>query len=405
MENKWNIYRKTLNSIYNTEETYMKMIIYYYSLVIKEKLNDNNYIKNNYTIKDVNFSIFDEYILKTKNLGIFTIFNNIPDIIYPLENHYYSDYGCYLSFIKPRFESNHKDIIILNNNIFKLNKYESPMIGKDPAPYNYHKKYVYINVKYYDHKKYKNYLIIKVNSQKEIFSYEKNILKKKINDKWEVINKSEIKNYDWIYVCILRKINKQDILNVFNVTKTLPKGTLLYTNYNEKQPDENLTYFGLDPDHRLHDPFDIYYKKGDKLYQHVGKLKKDITFINLSCDILSNNKLTNTVSIDKLIEENDSNKDYIYNGDLNYIRHIDNPKLIFKKNFTKRLLYEIILKSSNFIIKKFWYFDILHKYKINHFINSWGYYNKLNKYFEYEVGFYTFDKKLIDIIEIKKIVN
>ena len=98
MENKWNFYKKTLDSIYNTQEIYMKMIIYYYNLVIKEKLNDKNYIKKNYTIKEANFSIFEEYILKTKNIGIFTIFNNIPDIIHPLEEEYYTDYACYLSF-------------------------------------------------------------------------------------------------------------------------------------------------------------------------------------------------------------------------------------------------------------------------------------------------------------------
>ena len=162
MENKWEIYKKTLNSIFNTQEIYMKMIIYYYNLVIKEKLNDKNYIRKNYKI-DEDFSIFEEYILKTKNIGIFTIFNNIPDIIHPLEEDHYTNYACYLSFIKPRFESNHKDIIILNNNIWKANKYEYPLFYQDKAPYNYRKKYVYMNIKYYDHEKYKNYLIIKQN--------------------------------------------------------------------------------------------------------------------------------------------------------------------------------------------------------------------------------------------------
>jgi hypothetical protein len=403
MENKWDIYRKTLNNMYKTQETYMEMIIYYYNLVIKGKLNDKNYIRKNYKI-DVDFSIFEEYILQTKNVGIFTIFNNIPDIIHPLEENHYSDYGCYLSFIKPTFASNHKDIIILNNNIWNENKYEYPMIYQDKAPYNYRKKYVYMNIKYYDHEKYKNYLIIKVNNKNEIFSYANNVLKKKIKDKWVVINKSEMKNYDWIYACVLRKIDKQDLLNVFNVSKELKSGTLIYSNHGKEKSEEKLTFFGTDPEHNLQDPFDVFYKKGDKIHQYVCKLKEDITCINFACDILSNNELTDTVSIDRLIEDNDYNKDYVYNANLNYIRYNKNPKLIWKNNYTKRFMYEILLKSSNFINMKFYYFDILHsKFKIDYFINAYGYYNKSNKFFKYELGFYSFDKNLIEIVEDKEI--
>ena len=402
MENKWEIYKKTLNSIFNTQEIYMKMIIYYYNLVIKEKLNDKNYIRKNYKI-DEDFSIFEEYILKTKNIGIFTIFNNIPDIIHPLEEDHYTNYACYLSFIKPRFESNHKDIIILNNNIWKANKYEYPLFYQDKAPYNYRKKYVYMNIKYYDHEKYKNYLIIKVNSQKEIFSYENNVLKKKIGDNWKVINKSQMKNYDWIYACVLRKINKQDFLNVFNVKKELKEGTLLYSNHGEKKENRKITFFSLIPNHQLQDPFEVFYKKGDEVYQYVCKLKKDISCINFSCDILSNNDLTKTVSLDKLIEDHDYNKDYIYNGNLNYIHYNEKPKLIWKNNHTKRLLHEILYKSSNFYNYDIYYFDILNRiYGIEYMINTYGYYNKLNKFFEYEPGFDHFDEKYIEIIKINE---
>ena len=405
MENKWEIYKKTLNSIFNTQEIYMKMIIYYYNLVIKEKLNDKNYIRKNYKI-DEDFSIFEEYILKTKNIGIFTIFNNIPDIIHPLEEDHYTNYACYLSFIKPRFESNHKDIIILNNNIWKANKYEYPLFYQDKAPYNYRKKYVYMNIKYYDHEKYKNYLIIKVNSQKEIFSYENNVLKKKVGDNWKVINKSEMKNYDWIYACVLRKINKQDFLNVFNVKKELKEGTLLYSNHGEKKENRKITFFSLIPNHQLQDPFEVFYKKGDEVYQYVCKLKKDISCINFSCDILSNNDLTKTVSLDKLIEDHDYNKDYIYNGNLNYIHYNEKPKLIWKNNHTKRLLHEILYKSSNFYNYDIYYFDILNRiYGIEYMINTYGYYNKLNKFFEYELGFDHFDEKYIEIIKINEFIK
>ena len=35
-------------------------------------------------------------------------------------------------------------------------------------------------------------------------------------------------------------------------------------------------------------------------------------------------------------------------------------------------------------------------------INTYGYYNKLNKFFEYELGFDHFDEKYIEIIKINE---
>mgnify|MGYP003704699821 CR=1 FL=1 len=71
--------------------------------------------KNTKYIKDIN--LFNELFLETQNLAIFTIFNNIPDIMHPLPNDIYMDYGCYISFIEPKNKND--DIISLKHNIFK----------------------------------------------------------------------------------------------------------------------------------------------------------------------------------------------------------------------------------------------------------------------------------------------
>lgn len=405
MDNKWEIYRKTINNIYKNQRIFMKMIIYYYNLIIKDKLKDINYIKNNYNIDKADFNLFNEYILETKNLGIFTFFNNVPDLLHPLDEEYYTNYGCYVSFIDPNyFKLQDTNIIILKNNIWKEDRYKYPLMYQEITPYNIYKKYIYINIKYYDYKNYKNCLLLKVNKSKEIYSHDNDGFNKRINNKWEKIDESKINDFDWIYIGVLRKIDIEDILNVFNVTKTIKKGTLLYSNHRKEKSNEKLIFYGLISNHTLKDPFKVKHQKGDIINQYIGKLKKDTKFINFSCDIMSNNKLTDTISIDRLVEDHEYNKDYIYNANLNYIRYNKNHDYIYKNNHTKRLLNEIMYKSSNFINLSIYYFKILHKYNINYFINTYGFYNKLNRFYEYEIGFYKFDNTLIDIIDNKKLI-
>jgi hypothetical protein len=47
MENNWLLYQKTLNNIYHNEEIFMNMILYYYKLIIKNKENNSEYIREN----------------------------------------------------------------------------------------------------------------------------------------------------------------------------------------------------------------------------------------------------------------------------------------------------------------------------------------------------------------------
>jgi len=375
--------------------------MYYYTIIIKNKLTDIDYIKENYKIKEANFDLFNEYILTTKNIGIFTIFNNIPDILHPLENETYLNFGSYISFIDPKFfKLKDDDITVLKYNILNVNHFNYPLRYQNVAPYNKHKRNVYINMKYYDYNNFDEYMLLKVDSNKNIYSYYDKVLKKKINGIWKPVN-SSLKNYKWIYVGVLRKMTKTDFLNIFNETKTLKKDSLIYSNRNNnKDTSENIYFFGLNKNHNLHDPFLV---KNHPIYQYVFKVKKTLEVINLTCDILSNNKLSKSVSIDKLIEENSKNNNLIYNGNLNYLNDYPDPEQIFYNNYSKRFFYEVLYKTSQFIHENFYYFKVLRKqYSINEFINTYGYYEKYNRIFDYEFGIYNYDK---DTLEFEKIIE
>lgn len=418
MENKWLLYEKTLQNIYDNQKIFMKMLIYYYKLVIIDKHNNEEYIKENYPKQNIgNLDLFNEYIVETQNLGIFTIFNNIPDIIHPLEKSHYNDYGMYISFINPEYfkKSNEDDILILDRNIWKYSKYRYAYY-QDVAPYNKYKKYIYLNVKHFNYDKFKNYLIITVNTDKEIHVYENNIIKKKNKKEWITIDKKEIgpsmsNHSKLVYVCVLRRISQKDIFNVFNVNKTIKKDTLLYA-WSEKQLDKSLkcmSFFSFNKDDYLNDPYKILYKSGDELYLHTIKVKKDYTTINLTCDILSNNKLNSTKEIEPietLLNINKSNNinikkysNYIYNGNMNYMYYNEKKHLIWNNNMGKRLLYEIMIKSSNFISLS--YKQFLQKYDIHHFVFSCGYYNKLNIFHNYEI-YHNIDDDELEFIKVEK---
>ena len=213
--NNWGQYYKcTLDNIINNINIYKQMIYYYYEIIIKNKLKDEEYIKKNYNL-NVKYALFKKYILEQKNLGIFTIFNNIPDIIHPLEDDLYFNYGAYLSFIKPsKFNIDKKNnIIVQNKNIFKFKNYKYPFIYQDIASYNIDKTYMYINIKYFNFNNYTSYAVLFITSDLKIYSYNKNIFKIKNQNHWNIIDKkmSDFNN-NIIYVSILRSINEKILL-------------------------------------------------------------------------------------------------------------------------------------------------------------------------------------------------
>jgi hypothetical protein len=404
---KWDFYKNTLDNINNNINIFSQMIIYYYKLIIDNKLNDLKYIKVNYKL-DTKFTIFKKYILDEKNLGIFTLFNNIPDIIHPLEDELYMEYGMYLSFIK----FNNDNIIIKKENLFKNNFYKYPFVYQNIAPYNINKKYIFLNIKYFKFNDYISYAILFITDNKNIYSYNKNILKKKEINEWKIVNNNinEFKNI--IYVCILRPINKEDITNTFNSYYKINKDTQIYS-YNENKKsindfsentNNNLNWFSFNKNELLNDPFKTWYKKNDEVYLHYCLVLKNIKCLNLSIDILSNNKIKNTLDISDFLNNSTNKENTIFNANLNYINYSKNN--IFKNNKGKRLLNEIYFKSSNFVISDKYYFDFLNKYNIYYIVNSYGYYNKLNKFYNYEIGFSNdfYSNKFIKLNKIKKVI-
>jgi hypothetical protein len=404
MTSKWDLhYQYTLNNILNNIDIFKDMIIYYYKILIDNKLDDMKYIQDNYNLNS-SFIIFKKYILETKNLGIFTIFNNIPDIIHPLEEDIYLNYGCYLSFIDPyKFNIKNYKIIIKDNNIFKFKYYKYPITEQDIAPYNINKKYIYINIKYFNFEKYKSYALLLITNNNIIYSYNRNVLKKKNNDKWIIIN-NKISNIieSIIYVSVLRLINKNDITNTFNSFYVIKENTKIYSHNKNVIPKP--LWFSLDSNEFLNDPYNIFYKKDDVLIQTEGITIKKLKCLNLNVDILSNNKINKTNNISDLLFNLSSIKDKIFNGNLNFIKSKKNNDSIWKDNKGKRLLNEIYFKTSNFNLSNKYYFDFLSNYNFNYFINSYGYYEKLDKFYKYELGF-NIDpyNKLIKINETTKI--
>jgi hypothetical protein len=164
----------------------------------------------------------------------------------------------------------------------------------------------------------------------------------------------------------------------------------------------------------LQDPYYIHSKKNDIIYLHECKIINDLSCLNLSIDILSNNKLYKTHDITpflNIIYNNNNNNNnnlikynnLIFNSNLNYIKeHTGNNTWILNKG--KRLLNEIFLKSSNFINNKQYYFNFLTQYNINVIIYSYGFYKKFNKFYSYELGFNINSKEYIKILNVEKII-
>lgn len=402
---KWNLYYKyTINNIINNINIYKQMICYYCKIIIENKLEDIEYIRQNYNI-NIKYNLFKKYILEEKNLGIFTIFNNIPDIIHPMEDDLYLNYGLYLSFIKPsKFNLQNDDIIIKNTNIYKFKYYKDQFLYQDTAPYNTTKKYIYINIKYFNFSKYIANAIVFISDTLNIYSYNKNILKIKKNNEWFIINKKITDfNNNIIYASVLRTINESDITNTFNSFYKIKKNTNIYSNNKNEKCD--LLWFSLNNWEFLNDPYKIWNKQNDLIYQDIGITIKNFKCLNLSIDILSNNKINKTIDISELLNNSLNSKNIILNGNLNYIKYKSNKYSIWYENRGKRLLHEIYLKSSNFNLSNKCYFDFLSHYNFNYFVNTVGYYDKLDKFYTYELGFNNnlYTNKLIKIIERKKV--
>jgi hypothetical protein len=364
----WNKYKSTLN--------YLKLKINYYEEELKKYYKTiifNNKIDN-----------IDEDIMNL-NPALFTYFNNVPDVFHPLTKQIYYDYVCYISFIDPSFINQKNEDIIKYKNFLNLKYFKQKyLIKQDISPYNYFKRNLSINIKYFDIKKYlkKKYILIIYTDERKKY----------------IINKESDLNFtgNIVYVNILRKIKSKELHNVF-LTDEIKKGTKIYSfHYKNYKDNNNLTWFSLDKNNMLNDPYHIFYKDNDINYMYIFEIQKNLNVINLSKNIF----LKDQSDLDNLLNNTKQNNK-IYNGFVNYIKFRENN--LFNFNRGKRLLNEIFYKNSSFINLKLYYFDYLNYHNINYFLYTLGFYEKLNKYYDYELGFKNYDPKLYKRISVEEI--
>jgi len=352
----WNKYNKTLNYLKENINYYEEELKkYYYTIIFNEK-NDN----------------IDQDILKL-NPALFTYFNNVPDKFHPLPKKIYYDYICYISYVDPSFvkKKTNNDIIKYKNILHQKYFKQRNIIKQDISPYNYFKRNLSINLKHFNIKKYlKEKYVLLIYTDK--------------NHKY-IVNKDSNLDFsgDIVYVNILRKIKPKELCSVFD-TEEVKKGTKIYS-YHKSGNKQKIYWFGFNEiDILLKDPYQVRYKDGDIIYKYNYEIKKNIKVINLSKNIFLKNKS----NLDKLLNKNYSKqKNLIYNGFINYIKYYDDPNKIWNINRGKRLLHEILYKNSSFINLKIYYFNYLEYHNINCLKYTLGYYEKLKKYFPYELGF------------------
>ena len=356
----WKYYKKTLDEIENIIEYYKNELIKYYSVHIHKKQSDD----------------IDMNVLK-KNIAIFTYFNNIPNKFMPLPKYICFNYCCYITFINPENFNLDNDDIIIYDQILN-DHYFSNKILQDKAPYNNYKKNIAINIKYFDINRYlSNYYILLYTDKSKIYHISKNMPQIEGNI---------------IYASILRRIKQKELDDVF-ITEKINEGDEIYSFHSKKDVDtKNINWFSLTKKNMLNDPYNLFYKNGEDMYMYTGKVLKNITCINLNKNVF----LKGNENLDLLFES--YSDDYIYNGFLNYVNYYEDDMSIWKKNKGKRLLYEIIYKNSNVVFNNIYFFDFLKRHGYNAIKYSLGFYEKTNKFYDYEVGIHWED--ISDYIKI-----
>lgn len=361
----WKYYKKTLDEIKNIIEYYKNELVKYYSVHIHKKQSED----------------IDLNVLK-KNIAIFTYFNNIPNKFMPLPKYICFNYCCYVTFINPENFNLDNDDIIIYDQILN-DHYFSNKILQDKAPYNNYKKNIAINIKYFDINRYlSNYYILVYTDKSKIYHISKNTPPIEGNI---------------IYASILRRIKRKELDDVF-ITEKINEGDELYSFHLKKDVDyKNINWFSLTKENMLNDPYNIFYKNGEDMYMYTGKVLKDITCINLNKNVF----LKGNENLDLLFES--YSDDYIYNGFLNYVNNYDDDISIWVKNKGKRLLYEIIYKNSNVVFNNIYFFDFLKRHGYSAIKYSLGFYEKTNKFYDYEVGIHWEDiSEYIKIIDTSK---
>ena len=352
------------------------------------------------------------------NAAVFTYFNNVPDVFHPLSSVIYFNYISYISYIDPVFFSSDigglqpdtgdkkGDIItyktILDHDLTKISKL---FHMQDTAPYNMNKRQLALHIRHLDVSRYlKSHVVLCYTSSGRKLEYIPTINGNgNSNDKNTTgVNALKLMPDERIvYACILRKIQRDDFAKVFAM-ETISKNTRMYSLHADKF-DRTPNWYSFSPNDRLNDPFGLFYKPGDTNYEYCSVLQQTAPFLNLSKCIFLKSAPDNVNSLLTMTKKQLHNFKgrRIYNGELNYIKHHAGDD-VWYLNMGKRLLCEMFFKSSKFLHGKHYYFDWLYKNGIDKIIYSYGYYEKFDKFYNYEIGFYE-PERWVNLVSVTQI--
>ena len=350
-------YQKTLKEFENILKYYETELIKYYLNLF---FNRNNKV--------------DKHV-QEKNAAIFTYFNNVPDVFHPLKDDIYYNYACYLSYIDPSFfRIKFNGHVIKHRNILKYKMYRYPLVKQYPAPYGKFKRSLSINIKYFCLEDYlrKDYVILLYTDTRNKYI---------INPKDCV---PEIKG-KIVYVNILRPFKSEELMDIYKM-KTIKKGTKLYSYHKRDKmyynPKHIPSWFTFDPKYFGQDPYNVETKAGDPLVLFTWEVIKDFKAINLCQNVFMQGR--GFRDFDKILT--DEGNDDIYDGFMNFIEYNANGLAVLRGNRGKRLLKEIMLKSSNFDTFKIYYFDYLTAHGCDYLYYNPGFYQGINNYCGFELG-------------------
>lgn len=394
VKNGWNLYKPTLKYLDNRLNYYEAQLRKFMLHHIAPDANPDN--------------TRDQDVLGL-NAAVFTYFNNVPDIFHPLTTVIYFNYISFICYIDPLFFCDDKgfqhnvscaepnvngiqdDIItyksVLEHDLTSITKL---FHMQDIAPYNKNKRQLAIHIRHFDISRYiKTHVVLCYTSLGRKIVSVPEYGGDNINANANGEDVLDIKtNERIVYACILRKMEKNDLLKVFAM-ETISKNTRMYSLHANKF-DRTPNWYSFSPTDRLNDPFRLFYKPGDKNYKYCSVLLKSARFLNLSkCIFLKsapNNVNTLLTMTKKQLHNFKARR--IYNGELNYIKYYPGND-VWYLNMGKRLLGELFFKSSKFNYGKHYYFDWLYKHNIDKIIYSYGYYEKFDKFYNYEIGFYN----------------
>lgn len=331
--------------------------------------------------------------VKNRNMAIFTYFNNIPARFHPLPSKLYETYTCYVSFIDPEyFGLSNQSIIEYEPETVHCTR-SSNLILQDTAPYGRFRRNLSIHRQHFNPEDFSDHAVL-------VETHDQAIYLQHDGQTWRKRDTEYVKTTvpmpwaDSIQIRTMRRFDSKELQRVFK-TQIVPKGTLLYSYHDVVREKQSLRWFGLAAKDTLDDAYGVWKRTGDVHYQHTSRVNTDISVWNLCKNVFMSNGLAKYADVDRLLDG--SAEQGIFDGFLNYIQH-HNKRDTWTRNQGKRLVWELFTKNGAFIFKlrDGFFYNFLVPHGIDCFLNSIGYYDRLDKFYGYELAFHRFDPDAVD---------